>query len=101
MYKIEGGNVQKGLAQGIAQRNYRASSQAIRGNLRSYVITSSFILSWKVDGNMFGNSLRNTGSKRCMNEIMKHNEMYEHEHVCCCVCKFLPLSPCKAILISS
>jgi hypothetical protein len=34
MHKIEGGNVQKGLAQGIAQKNYRPFSQVIRGNLR-------------------------------------------------------------------
>ena len=34
--------------------------------------SSSFILSWKVDGSMFGNNLRNTGSKNSMNgTIMK------------------------------
>lgn len=34
--------------------------------------TSSFILSWKVDGSMFGNSFRATGSKNSMNgTIMK------------------------------
>jgi hypothetical protein len=31
----KGGNVQKGLAQGMAQENYRAFSQVIRGEFRS------------------------------------------------------------------
>ena len=44
MYKIEGGNVQKGLAQGIAQRNYRASSQAIRGGDPRFSSTGIFAL---------------------------------------------------------
>lgn len=33
----------------------------------STIITCSFILSWKVDGNMLGNNFRNTGSKNSMN----------------------------------
>lgn len=32
--------------------------------------TCSFILSWNVDGSMFGNSLRNTGNKNSMNGTM-------------------------------
>ena len=34
------------------------------------ISTCSFILSWKLDGNMLGNSFRNTGSKNSMNGTM-------------------------------
>ena len=32
--------------------------------------TASFILSWKVDGNMLGNNFKNTGSRNSMNGTM-------------------------------
>ena len=38
--------------------------------LKECISTCSFILSWKVDGNMLGNSFRNTGSKNSMNGTM-------------------------------
>jgi hypothetical protein len=44
MYKIEGENVQKGSAQGITQRNYRVSSQAIRGGDPRFSSTGIFAL---------------------------------------------------------